>query len=327
LSPFLRYGLGWAYNPEGDPVTPPWPDLLIATGRASIPASLHVRRQSEKAGKRTFTVQLQNPVIDTSRFDLVVVPRHDAMTAANVMSTRGALHRISPEMLKREGEKFSLILDGQAHNSPPHLGGGDDSANVAVGNVVGGGLSLRESIYAAPPPNPPPKGGGFYRRPYIAVLIGGSNAVYQLTPREMEPVAKQLAELARTTGGSLIVTPSRRTGEANLSLLKEALKDVPSYIWDGTGTNPYYGMLALADYIVVTCDSVNMVSEACTTGKPTYVIDLPGGSDKFRRFHQSLRDDGLARKFMGKLESYSYVPLNDVRLVADKIREQSRLWE
>ena len=272
LSPFLRHGLAYAHSPDGDPIAPPWPDLLIATGRASIPAALYVRRASRaNGGKGTFTVQLQNPVIDTSRFDLVIVPRHDGMTGANVMTTRGALHRVSHDMLQKEAEKFAPQI---AHLPSPR----------------------------------------------IAVLIGGSNAVYQLTPHEMVPLAAQLANLVKKQGGSLIVTPSRRTGDANMAILKDALKDVPSYIWDGTGTNPYYGMLAIADTIIVTCDSVNMVSEACTTGKPTYVIQLAGGSDKFRRFHQSLRDDGATRPFEGVIEKWEYAPLNDVELVAERIQ-------
>lgn len=276
LSPFLRRGLAYAHSKKGDELAPPWPDILIATGRASIPASLYVRRASRAmGGKGTFTVQLQNPVIDTSRFDLVVVPRHDGMTAKNVMSTRGALHRVSADRLKREAEKFAPKVS--------HL-----------------------------------------PQPRVAILIGGSNAVYHLTPREMRPLAEQLAALPGMMGGSLMVTPSRRTGEENLAILQNALKEKPAYVWNGEGDNPYYGMLALADYIIATCDSVNMVSEACTTGKPVYVIDLPGGSDKFRRFHQSLRDDGLARAFQGKLEAYSYPPLNDMQLVADRIKEMMR---
>jgi mitochondrial fission protein ELM1 len=271
LSPFLRHGLAHAFSSAGDPIAPPWPDILIATGRASVPAALYARRSS---GGKTFTVQLQNPVIDPSRFDLVVVPRHDALTGKNVMTTRGALHRVTQDMLKREAEKLLPIV--------AHL----------------------------------PK-------PRIAVLIGGSNAVYQLTPREMIPLSMQLAEMVKAKGGSLMVTPSRRTGEANLAILQAGLHDVPSYIWDGQGANPYYGMLGLADAIIVTCDSVNMVSEACTTGKPVHVITLAGGSDKFRRFHQSLYDDGLTRPYRGKLEQWSYAPLDDVGLVAARIREMT----
>ena len=118
-----------------------------------------------------------------------------------------------------------------------------------------------------------------------------------------------------------MITPSRRTGAENLTILQDALRDTPSYIWDGQGDNPYYGMLGLTDAILVTADSVNMVSEACTTGKPVHVIDLPGGSDKFRRFHQAMHEDGFTRSFMGHLESWSVPPLDDVQRVAARIRE------
>jgi uncharacterized protein len=219
---------------------------------------------------------LQNPVIDPSRFDLVVVPRHDELTGPNVMTTRGALHRVTPELLKEGGQQF---------------------------------LPLIASL----------------PRPYFGALIGGSNSVYSLTPREMKPLAAQLADLARTSGGSLIVTPSRRTGEANLAILQEALKDMQHYIWDGTGVNPYYGILDQADAFFVTADSVNMVSEACTTGKPVHIIELAGGSNKFRRFHQSLRDDGITRPFRGKLEQWDYAPLNDPQLVAVRVRSMMGL--
>ncbi|MDP9127087.1 MAG: mitochondrial fission ELM1 family protein [Pseudomonadota bacterium] len=276
LSPFLRVGLRHAFSPEGDPIRPPWPDLVIATGRGSIPASLYIRRDSVSQGQPgTFTVQLQNPVISPTRFDLVVVPRHDGLTGPNIITTRGALHRVTGAMLEREA------------------------------------ASLLPQIAHLP-------------RPRIVVLIGGSNAVYQLTPREMTPLVRHLAELARQTKGSLIITPSRRTGDDNLAILQQGLQGLPCFIWDGKGSNPYYGMLGVADYILATCDSVNMVSEACTTGKPVYVINLPGGSDKFRRFHQSMRDDGLTRTFEGHLEDFSYAPLNDMQLVADRITDELR---
>ncbi|NTU76909.1 MAG: hypothetical protein HGA90_03730, partial [Alphaproteobacteria bacterium] len=65
-------------------------------------------------------------------------------------------------------------------------------------------------------------------------------------------------------------------------------------------------------------------SEACSTGKPVQVIDLPGGSDKFRRFHQALRDDGMTRSFAGVLESWTYPPLNDMELVAARIEDMMK---
>ena len=129
LSPFLRHGLRYAFSRAGNNFGPPWPDLLIATGRASIPASLYVRRASRKDGlpspkrssgfaqagaRGTLVVQLQNPVIDPAYFDLVVVPRHDGLTGPNVMTTRGALHRVTAEMLAREGEIWRPKLEASA---------------------------------------------------------------------------------------------------------------------------------------------------------------------------------------------------------------------
>ncbi|MEJ0063505.1 MAG: mitochondrial fission ELM1 family protein [Alphaproteobacteria bacterium] len=269
LSPYLRLGKRYAFSSKGDPIAPPWPDLLVTTGRLSVPAALRVRNASKR---HTLCVHIQDPVIDSRRFDLVIIPRHDGTTGPNVMTTRGSLHRVSASMLAAEGEKFRAQF--------AHL-----------------------------------------PRPWVAVLIGGANAVYQFSPREMIPLSVQLADLAKNMPASLMVTPSRRTGEANMAVLQAALHDVPNFVWDGTGPNPYYGMLALADYVIVTCDSVNMVSEACSTGKPVYVIDLPGGSEKFNRFHQAIRDDGLARPFKGVLEPFSYQPLNDMELVAARVRQ------
>ncbi len=268
LTPYLRLGKRFAFSSAGDAIAPPWPDLLITTGRQSIPAALRVRNAS---GRRTVCVHIQDPVLDPQRFDLVIVPRHDATRGVGVMTTRGGLHRLSPSLLAAEANKFRPLF--------AHL-----------------------------------------PRPWVAVLIGGTNGVYQLSPREMVPLVKQITNMAQETGCGLLVTPSRRTGADNLAILQAALHDVPHYLWDGTGDNPYYSMLALADAILVTCDSVNMVSEAATTGKPVHVLHLPGGSDKFARFHQALQDDGITRPFAGRLEQWHYTPLNDMELVAARVQ-------
>ncbi|MFA5041011.1 MAG: mitochondrial fission ELM1 family protein [Bdellovibrionales bacterium] len=271
LSPYLRCGLSYAVSNEGDPITPPWPDILIASGRASVPASLYVRRASkvgEKGG--TFTVQIQNPVINPSFFDLVVVPRHDRLEGTNVMATLGSMHRISLEKLAVEASKFL------------------------------------PQVASLPSPR-------------IGVSIGGSNAVYSFSSEEMQNVAMQLKALVMREG-SLMVTISRRTGAENLAILKKTLHGTQSYIWDGQGENPYFGILGLAEAMLVTCDSVNMISEACSTGKPVMIIDLPGGSEKFRFFHQLMRDAGMTRPFRGRIERWQHAPLDDVRLVAERIK-------
>ena len=133
-----------------------------------------------------------------------------------------------------------------------------------------------------------------------AVLVGGPNRVYRMTPEIVADFAAKLAAYGAATGGTLLVTPSRRTGARNIVALQRGLEKSAAVIWNGTGDNPYFGYLSHADQIVATCDSVNMVSEACATGKPVYVFDLPGGSAKFKRFHETLRSEDINARIYRK---------------------------
>lgn len=272
LTPHFRLAQSFGFAKHSDPLTAPWPDLVIATGRQSVAAALLVRAKARKAGTRTILVQLQNPGISTSHFDLVVAPRHDGLRGKNVMATRGALHRVTAKTLSEDAARLGPALS--------HL-----------------------------------------PRPYIGVLLGGSNAAYTFDLKTAENIGTKLKSYAEALGGSLIVTPSRRTGEANEQAIRRAIGSVPNFVWDGSGLNPYFGILGLADYLVVTCDSVNMVSEALATGKPVYVADLPGGNSKFEAFHRNLRTVGLTRPFGEVFESYFYAPPNDMVAVAARIRE------
>lgn len=158
-------------------------------------------------------------------------------------------------------------------------------------------------------------------RPLIAVLIGGDNSVYRLTEQSFGALCDRLVALAKG-GVGLAITPSRRTGEAQRALLGKRLGDLPAYIWDGNGDNPYFGMLGAADAILVTADSVSMISEAAATGKPVHIVELEGGSEKFARFHREMREAGITRPFNGTLEQWHYAPLDDTARAAAEIRRR-----
>jgi mitochondrial fission protein ELM1 len=157
-------------------------------------------------------------------------------------------------------------------------------------------------------------------RPLVAVLIGGQNKVYSFTLETLAGIADRLAAMARDHGAGLLVTPSRRTGAAGEALLRQKLAGLPAHIWDGTGENPYFAFLALADAIVVTEDSVSMATEAASTGKPVHVVPLQGGSRKFRRFHELMADAGVTRPFTGALERWTYPPIDDTARIGAEIR-------
>ncbi len=151
--------------------------------------------------------------------------------------------------------------------------------------------------------------------PRIAVLIGGSSKAHKMSAQ----TTKELANNLKSLDGGLMITASRRTGDENLKILKHALKNTDAYIWNGKGANPYFGFLAWADYILVTADSVSMLSEAGTTGKPVYMIPLEGGAKRLDLFHNNLLTNGTIRNFKGKLENWNSTPLNDAQKVAGEI--------
>jgi mitochondrial fission protein ELM1 len=143
------------------------------------------------------------------------------------------------------------------------------------------------------------------------VLIGGANRAYRLDLADLADMAERIAAAVRPAGGSVLVTPSRRTGPAGVAVLREHFARLPGQVWDGTGDNPYFAYLALADALLVTADSVSMVSEAAATGKPVHILELPGGDAKFARFHESMRQAGVTRTFAGAIEQWSYEPPDD----------------
>jgi len=158
-------------------------------------------------------------------------------------------------------------------------------------------------------------------QPRVAAVLGGESQAFSFPPEAAADLGRKLANLARETGASVLVTPSRRTRPESVAALSKEIADTPHFIWDGSGYNPYFAFLSLADAIVVTEDSVNMVTEAAGTGKPVYVETIPGRSTRLARFHALMRERGATRPFEGHLESWTYAPINDTEVVASRIRQ------
>src|ERR1019366_2449292 len=93
--------------------------------------------------------------------------------------------------------------------------------------------------------------------------------------------------------------------------LRSALGGGPTFVWDGAGDNPYAQILAHAEAILVTGDSVNMVGEATATGAPVYVFAPSGGDGgKIARYIDALEQAGAVRRFAGRIEPYAYAPID-----------------
>ena len=271
-SPFLGWAGGRALTSKSARIKPPWPKLVITSGRSAIPIAMAIRRASRGA---TRLVNVQDPGFYRDRFDLIIVPEHDALSGPNIMKTVGALGRITPERLAKAAALFGPRFE--------HL----------------------------------PK-------PRVAVLIGGANAVFQTPLSVAERIGRDLAGVAEI-GAGLMVTFSRRTGPQMEGVIRDALAGANAAIWDGTGENPYFAYLALADHIFATEDSASMVSEAATTGKPISILRLEGGSPKFARFHAAMEARGVTRPFIGEIGGWTYAPFDETERAAAAVRQLIRI--
>jgi len=85
-----------------------WPDVWLAAGRATLPLSIRARRWS---GGKTYVVQIQDPRVPSSMFDLVIPPKHDRLSGENVLPITGSPHRVTPERLEQEAKAFKRLID------------------------------------------------------------------------------------------------------------------------------------------------------------------------------------------------------------------------
>lgn len=271
------------------------PILVVASGRDTISIASSVRRL---ASQHVFVIQIQHPRTCLDRFDLVVTPRHDY----HVLSPSG--QQEIPQFIRRwitprEPPSRNVVLTvGALHQA--------DSAMLRL-------AALNWHAELAPLP-----------KPLLVVNIGGPTRHCQYGA----DLAKQLAvslHSVMATCGSVRISFSRRTPQKIRAIILREFGDHPKvYIWDGEEPNPHMGHLAWADAFIITADSVSMLSEACSTGKPVYTVGIERCTMKFSSFQKTLQERGVVRPFTGMedmSDSWSYPPLNDTAEVVARVRE------
>lgn len=158
----------------------------------------------------------------------------------------------------------------------------------------------------------------------IAVLAGGPNGAYRYENETVDELVATVQRLA-ADGWRPLVTTSRRSHPELLQRLLPLNSD-RVYVWDRTGTNPYFDFLAAADAALITKDTITMTCEALSTGKPVYIFDLPKTPceklDGFEWFHNDMSSTlGFTRPFTGTIESYTYEEPDESRRIATIVRE------
>ena len=162
-------------------------------------------------------------------------------------------------------------------------------------------------------------------QPRTGVLLGGPRKQLALDADYAHGLAARLLARHQREGGSLLVLASRRTPPETLAIFRTALANVPGLVWSSPddGRNPYPGVLGWADRLVVTPDSVNMLSEACAVGCAVHthaIAPLPG---KLARFHHALRERGLLHD-LDAVAPVRQEPLRETVEIAAELRRRMR---
>ena len=161
-------------------------------------------------------------------------------------------------------------------------------------------------------------------QPRVALLVGGPVRAVGMPTELAFALGREVAQLAISIGGTVMATTSRRTGQEAADALADGLGPAMHvlYRWGEPDENPYMGFLATADVIVVTADSVSMISEACATTSPVYVALPELAGPRHRALVESLAQAGQIRPFAHSLASWPRTPLDESGRVADEIRRR-----
>jgi hypothetical protein len=157
-------------------------------------------------------------------------------------------------------------------------------------------------------------------RPRAAVVIGGPSKSHKLSPAREIEIETRLAMLTKRHA-RLWITASRRTPASMVARLRAFAQEQGQRFWapDDPGPNPYLGFLQLADVVLVTEDSTNMIGDAAFLGKPILVLPMDGGSAKFCRLHEGFAAAGASRPYQDKIELWTYPPIREAERAAREI--------
>ena len=163
------------------------------------------------------------------------------------------------------------------------------------------------------------------RKELVAFIIGGPNKYYNYSEKQIHELFNKVKTLFTPDKFKIIVVPSYRTPE---NILKIAFNtfSINHHVVKSIDKKAYLSALAISNYIIVTCDSTSMISEAAMTGKPVYIAMMKSfkPTGRFKKFYSQLKDLGITRELEDRVESWSYNSLNEVNRIAPIVKAKMK---
>ena len=166
------------------------------------------------------------------------------------------------------------------------------------------------------------------REKLVTLVVGGPNKYYDYNDKIISEIFYKVEANFINKGYQLIFIPSMRTPKKIIDKAKSYF-DQNQIIITNVDKKAYLSSLKLAEQIIVTCDSISMISEAAMTGKPIYVaqIDSFKKNYRFEKFFKLFRSLNIIRDFENSIDLWSYKKLNETDKVSSYIKEQFKKYD
>ena len=159
----------------------------------------------------------------------------------------------------------------------------------------------------------------------VSIILGGPNKYYSFSNNQLMEIFNSIKNTFIDKGYETIIVPSLRTPKTIIELAKKEMSKF-GHVVDLVDKQAYLSAYALAEYIVVTCDSISMISEASSSGKPIYVAHMKPKKDiyRFKRFFELFENMGIIKNNISPLldKPWTYKKHNEAVKIADKLKNK-----
>ena len=163
------------------------------------------------------------------------------------------------------------------------------------------------------------------KKKIVTFVIGGPNKYYSYSEDQIHFLFNKVKTVFTPDKYKIVVIPSYRTPE---EVIKKAYNtfSINNYVVKRIDKKAYLSSLAIADYIIVTCDSTSMISEAAVTGKPVYMAMMKPKKSirRFNKFYSQFKNLGIAKELTDSIDNWSYDKLDEVNRIAPLIKDKMK---
>ena len=157
----------------------------------------------------------------------------------------------------------------------------------------------------------------------VSLILGGPNKYYSFSSDQIINIFNQIKSIFVSDGYKVIIIPSMRTPKEIIDL---SVKEMGScgHVVTKIDKQAYLSAYALAKYVIVTCDSTSMISEAATSGKPIFVAHMKTKKNnyRFQKFFKLFKKMGITRDLGEKVETWTYNEHNEAQRIALELKNK-----